>query len=44
MQQILLYEHKSAEVAQKLLEHNATSKKYHIIKKDKDDESNEAFI
>ena len=41
-----MYEHKSAEVAQKLLGHNdvSTTKNHYIIKKDEDDESDEAFI
>ena len=43
---IVVYEHKSAEVAQKLLGHNdvSTTKNHYIIKKDEDDESDEAFI
>lgn len=43
---IVIYEHKSAEVAQKLLGHNdvSTTKNHYIIKKDEDDESDEAFI
>ncbi|MBD5534515.1 MAG: tyrosine-type recombinase/integrase [Lachnospiraceae bacterium] len=42
---IVVYEHKSAEVAQKLLGHNdvSTTKNHYIIKKDDDDESDEAF-
>lgn len=43
---IVVYEHKSAEVAQKLLGHNdvSTTKNHYIIKSDQDDESDEAFI
>lgn len=43
---IVVYEHKSAEVAQKLLGHNdvSTTKNHYIIKNDADDESDEAFI
>lgn len=43
---LVVYEHKSAEVAQKLLGHNdvSTTKNHYIIKSDEDDESDEAFI
>lgn len=43
---LVVYEHKSAEVAQKLLGHNdvSTTKNHYIIKNDCDDESDEAFI
>lgn len=43
---IVVYEHKSAEVAQKLLGHNdvSTTKNHYIIKTDDSDESDEAFI
>lgn len=43
---IVVYEHKSAEVAQKLLGHNdvSTTKNHYIIKNSEDDESDEAFI
>lgn len=43
---IVVYEHKSPEVAQKLLGHNdvTTTKNHYIIKSDDDDESDEAFI
>jgi site-specific recombinase XerD len=43
---IVVYEKKSAEVAQKLLGHNdvSTTKNHYIIKKNEDDESDEAFI
>ena len=43
---IVVYEHKSAEVAQKLLGHVdvSTTKNHYIIKPDEDDESDEAFI
>lgn len=43
---LVVYEHKSAEVAQKLLGHNdvSTTKNHYIIKNDADDESDEAFI
>lgn len=43
---LVVYEHKSAEVAQKLLGHNdvSTTKNHYIIKNDSDDESDEAFI
>lgn len=43
---LVVYEHKSAEVAQKLLGHNdvSTTKNHYIIKDDEDDESDEAFI
>lgn len=43
---LVVYEGKSAEVAQKLLGHNdvSTTKNHYIIKNDEDDESDEAFI
>lgn len=43
---LVVYEHKSAEVAQKLLGHNdvSTTKNHYIIKMDSSDESDEAFI
>ena len=43
---LVVYEHKSAEVAQKLLGHNdvSTTKNHYIIKSDESDESDEAFI
>lgn len=43
---LVVYEHKPAEVAQKLLGHEdvSTTKKHYIIKNDADDESDEAFI
>lgn len=43
---LVVYEHKSAEVAQKLLGHNdvTTTKNHYIIKNDESDESDEAFI
>ena len=43
---IVVYEHKSAEVAQKLLGHNdvSTTKNHYIIRNDEIDESDEAFI
>ena len=43
---IVIYEHKSAEVAQKLLGHNdvSTTKNHYIIRNDEIDESDEAFI
>ena len=43
---LVVYEHKSAEGAQKLLGHNYvfTTKSHYIIKSDKDDESDKAFI
>lgn len=43
---LVVYEHKSAEVAQKLLGHNdvSTTKNHYIIKTDESDESDEAFI
>lgn len=43
---LVVYENKSAEVAQKLLGHNdvSTTKNHYIIKNDEDDESDEAFI
>lgn len=43
---LVVYEHKSAEVAQKLLGHNdvSTTKNHYIIKNNEDDESDEAFI
>lgn len=43
---IVVYEHKSAEVAQKLLGHNdvTTTKNHYIIRNDETDESDEAFI
>ena len=42
---LVVYEHKSAEVAQKLLGHNdvSTTKNHYIIKSDENDESDEAF-
>lgn len=42
---LVCYEHKSAEVAQKLLGHNdvSTTKNHYIIKNSEDDESDEAF-
>lgn len=42
---LVVYEHKSAEVAQKLLGHNdvSTTKNHYIIKNGEDDESDEAF-
>jgi site-specific recombinase XerD len=43
---LVVYEHKSAEVAQKLLGHDdvSTTKNHYIIKNDADDESDEAFV
>ena len=43
---LVVYEHKSAEVAQKLLGHNdvSTTKNHYIIMNNADDESDEAFI
>jgi len=43
---IVCYEHKSAEVAQKLLGHNdvSTTKNHYIIRTDELDESDEAFV
>lgn len=43
---LVVYEKKSAEVAQKLLGHNdvSTTKNHYIIKNDADDESDEAFV
>ena len=43
---LVVYEHKTAEVAQKLLGHNdvSTTKSHYIIKNDEIDESDEAFI
>lgn len=43
---IVVYEHRSAEVAQKLLGHNdvSTTKNHYIIKEGEEDESDEAFI
>lgn len=43
---IVVYENKPAEVAQKLLGHNdvSTTKNHYIIKNNEDDESDEAFI
>lgn len=43
---IVVFEHKSAEVAQKLLGHNdvSTTKNHYIIQNDECDESDEAFI
>lgn len=43
---LVVYEHKSAEVAQKLLGHNdvSTTKNHYIIRNDETDESDEAFI
>ena len=43
---LVVYEHKSAEVAQKLLGHEdvSTTKNHYIIKNDADDESDEAFV
>lgn len=43
---LVVYEHKSAEVAQKLLGHNdvSTTKNHYIIRNDEADESDEAFI
>ncbi|WP_242858556.1 tyrosine-type recombinase/integrase [Robinsoniella peoriensis] len=43
---IVVYEHKSAEVAQKLLGHNdvSTTNNHYIIRNDENDESDEAFI
>ncbi len=42
---LVVYEHKSAEVAQKLLGHNdvSTTKNHYIIRNDENDESDEAF-
>ena len=42
---LVIYEHKSAEVAQKLLGHNdvTTTKNHYIIRNDEVDESDEAF-
>lgn len=43
---LVVYEHKSAEVAQKLLGHNdvSTTKNHYIIRNDEIDESDEAFV
>lgn len=43
---IVVYEHKSSKVAQKLLGHNdvSTTENHYIIRSDEDDESDEAFI
>lgn len=43
---LVVYEHKSAEVAQKLLGHNdvSTTKQHYIIQSEENDESDEAFI
>lgn len=43
---LVVYEHKSAEVAQKLLGHEdvSTTKNHYIIQNDENDESDEAFI
>ena len=43
---LVVYEHRSAEVAQKLLGHNdvSTTKNHYIIRNDEIDESDEAFI